>query len=311
MADDQTAPRADAHAGDAATSETATGRLSLGAMAAVAAGAMVLGGAASCLSKEAAPAGPAANAAPPRTDYCEMLARDIQDEHDGFLAGNKLYYVSGSFGAYWHENWESETVGFTHPLFRDGRARGHGIATSDPGGTGHDNWGWEFWRRVKAAYGTVSIGGKAHKHPKPETMIWRPDRHTCEYRIDGVAIREQKFISKGDVLCDVITADRDIEVRFEGQSFVHTGKIPTFDGDPPNVRFSQKCDSTMRFVRADNTMHLTERGTIMVKPYWKGKVVEGRMRYDGLSFLYSASVPIVDPVVERTETGNLEYAFTL
>ncbi len=71
------------------------------------------------------------DARPPRTDYCEMLVRDIQGEHYGFLAGNKLYYVSGSFGAYWHEFWESETIGFTHPLFRDGRARGHGIATAD------------------------------------------------------------------------------------------------------------------------------------------------------------------------------------
>ena len=55
---------------------------------------------------------------PPRTDYCEMLERDIQGEHYGFIAGNKLYYVAGSFGAYWHEYWESETLGFTHPLFR-------------------------------------------------------------------------------------------------------------------------------------------------------------------------------------------------
>jgi hypothetical protein len=31
---------------------------------------------------------------PPRTDYCEMLERDIQGEHYGFIAGNKLYYVA-------------------------------------------------------------------------------------------------------------------------------------------------------------------------------------------------------------------------
>ena len=38
--------------------------------------------------------------APPKTDYCEMLQRDIQGEHYGFIAGNKLYYIAGSFGAY-------------------------------------------------------------------------------------------------------------------------------------------------------------------------------------------------------------------
>jgi hypothetical protein len=251
------------------------------------------------------------NARPPRTDYCEMLSRDIQGEHYGFLAGNKLYYVSGSFGAYWHEFWESETIGFTHPLFRDGRARGHGIATADPGGTGHDNWGWEFWRRVKAAYGTVHIGGKTYKHPVPTSTLWRPDRQVCEYRIGDAAVREEKFISADDVLCDIITSDRDIEIRFEGQSFFHKGKVPTFDGDPPGLHFSRKCESTMKYVPADNTLHLAERGAIMVKPYWKGKVIEGRMRYDGMSFLYSASVPIVDPVITRTEAGNVEYAFTL
>ena len=27
------------------------------------------------------------------------------------MGGNKLYYVAGSFGAYWHEFYESETLG--------------------------------------------------------------------------------------------------------------------------------------------------------------------------------------------------------
>ena len=78
---------------------------------------------------------------PPWTDYNEMLERDIQGDHYGFIAGNKLYYVAGSFGAYWDEFYESETLGFTHPLFRDGRARGIGIVDVEVGGLGHDSWG--------------------------------------------------------------------------------------------------------------------------------------------------------------------------
>ena len=145
---------------------------------------------------------------PPRTDYCEMLERDIQGEHYGFIAGNKLYYVAGSFGAYWHEYWESETLGFTHPLFRDGRARGNAIVQSEVGGDGHDSWGWEFWRKTRSAYGTLIVDGSEHKHPKPETLDWRPDKMVANYEIAGVNIREDKFISRDDVLTTVIVSDK-------------------------------------------------------------------------------------------------------
>jgi len=248
---------------------------------------------------------------PPYTDYCEMLARNIQDEHYGFLAGNRLYYVAGSFGADWEEYWESETLGFTHPMFRDGRARGHGIVAADTGGTGHDEWGWEFWRKTRVAYGTVQVDGKVYRHPKPQATWWRPDHLTCEYRLGNAQIREQKFISLDDVLCDIVVADRDLEIRFEGQSFINTDRLPTSDGDPPGVRFSQQCNSTMRFERADNTLHLVERGTIMVKPAWGTKAREGRLMYDGLSFLISATAPLTDPVINKGKAGHLSHAFTL
>ena len=71
-----------------------------------------------------------------------MLARDIAGKQHGFLAGNHLYYVGGQSDTKWRTK-EHETLGFTHPMFRDGRARGHGIV-SGQGGTGHDKWGWEF-----------------------------------------------------------------------------------------------------------------------------------------------------------------------
>jgi len=95
-----------------------------------------------------------------------MLERDIEGEHHGFLAGNKLYYVSGMSPAEWDRMSETETLGFTHPIFRDGRARGFGIVTEAQSGTGHDCWGWDFYRHNKGAYGTLIVDGKQFKHPK-------------------------------------------------------------------------------------------------------------------------------------------------
>ena len=37
---------------------------------------------------------------PPYTDYCALLARDIQGIQHGFLAGNNLYYCGGKTDAY-------------------------------------------------------------------------------------------------------------------------------------------------------------------------------------------------------------------
>jgi len=39
--------------------------------------------------------------APPFTDYCRMLGRDIAGKQHGFLAGNHLYYVGGACDAKW------------------------------------------------------------------------------------------------------------------------------------------------------------------------------------------------------------------
>ena len=58
---------------------------------------------------------------PPFNDYCEMLEKDINGIQHGFLAGNKMYYVGGQSGAYWEGIPEHETIGLTHPFFRDMR----------------------------------------------------------------------------------------------------------------------------------------------------------------------------------------------
>ncbi|MBC8434861.1 MAG: chitobiase/beta-hexosaminidase C-terminal domain-containing protein [Verrucomicrobia bacterium] len=248
---------------------------------------------------------------PPRTDYCEMLQRDIQGQHYGFMGGNKVYYIAGSFGAYWDEYWESETLGFTHPMFRDGRARGNAIVESDVGGDGHDSWGWEFWRKTRSAYGTLIVDGQEHKHPEPKTLDWRPDKMVAHYEVNGVQIREDKFISRDDVLTSVIVSDQDIEIRFEGESFWDDSKVPTFDGDTIEGSFSRTCESEITFDASTNAMRLVEGGTAVVKPLYGEPATVGRMMYDGLSFVYSSSVPMQDVKWSEQDKGNLGYSFVL
>ena len=59
-------------------------------------------------------------------DYCEMLGKDdIQGKKHGFLAGNKVYYIGGTFLS--QKLAENETIGLTHPFYHDLRSRGTGI----------------------------------------------------------------------------------------------------------------------------------------------------------------------------------------
>jgi len=248
-------------------------------------------------------------AAPPWTDYCKMLARDIEGKQYAFIAGNHMYYIGGKVDTKWRPR-EHETIGFTHPMFRDGRARGFGIATG-AGGTGHDKFGWEFWNHIRGAYGTVMIDGQRFKHPRPTSMVWRPDRVTCNYEVGGVRITETKFISRDDVLCTIIAADKPVEIEFEGHSFVNPGKYPTFDGDKPGQVFSQERTARGRFDKRNNAIHITEGGTVLTKPAWKDPAVVGRIMYDGMSVVLSADQPVRSPTIKRDNEGRQVYRFTL
>jgi len=249
-----------------------------------------------------------AAAAPPYTDYCAMLARDIAGRQHGFLAGDHLYYIGGQCDTKWRTT-EHETIGFTHPMFRDGRARGHGIVTGR-GGTGHDMWGWEFWRKTRAAYGTVLLEGNRFRHPIPREMIWRPDRQICRYEVGGVTIREVKFISLDDVLCSIIRCSAPVTLEFQGHSFVNTAHIPTIDGDPPNTPFSRKRTAKAKYNREHNAIHVVEGGTILVKPAWKSPALEGKLMYDGMSVVLSASQDFGETcTIERDKEGRQVYTF--
>ncbi len=235
-----------------------------------------------------------------------MLARDIEGKQYAFMAGNTLYYIGGKVDEYWRPV-RHETIGLMHPIFRDGRARGFGIAES-AGGLGHDKFGWEFWNHVKGAIGTVVVNGKRNERPKPLSMIWRPDRVICTYDVTGVRIVEEKFITGRDVLCDRITADRPVEIIFEGHSFVNPDAFPTFDGDAQGQTFSQTRTATGS-VRG-NSIHVVEGGTTLVKPDWK-KIATGKIMYDGLSMVISASEKLQDAKIARDEEGRQAYSFRL
>ncbi|MBI9017077.1 MAG: chitobiase/beta-hexosaminidase C-terminal domain-containing protein [Phycisphaerae bacterium] len=246
---------------------------------------------------------------PPYTDYCEMLARDIQGIQHGFLAGRHMYYCGGKTSAEW-DVIENETIGFTHPMFRDGRARGHGIIT-DTYGTGHDKWGWEFWRKTRVAYGSVIVNGKRYANPVPKRMIWRPDRQICEYELDDVTIKEVKFISVDDVLCDIIQSSHPISVEFKGQSFYNKEGIGTFDGDSLKP-FSQNSTAKAYYNKDVNAIQITEGGTIIVKPNWGEKAVEGKLMYDGMNVTLAASQDISSLLqLKQQDQGYWKYSFTL
>ena len=245
-------------------------------------------------------------AAPKYTDYCQMLGRDIEGKQYSFIAGNKMYYIGGKVDEYWRPVYH-ETIGLMHPIFRDGRARGYGIAQST-GGLGHDKFGWEFWNYTKGAIGTVIIEGKKYKNLRPISMVWRPDRVICSYEVAGVNIKEEKFITENDVLCDRITSDKSIQIFFEGHSFVNPDAFPTFDGDAPGQRFSQTQTATGSI--KGNIIHVLEGGTTLIKPDWKELAV-GPIMYDGVSMLISASEPLQNPKINRNSIGRQEYSFTL
>ena len=249
---------------------------------------------------------------PPFEDYCKMLERDIEGEHHGFLAGNKLYYVSGKSAAEWDKHFEFETLGFTHPIFRDGRARGYGIVNDERTGIGHDKWGWDFYRHNKGAKGTLILNGKSYEYPRAEKNYWRPDRQITEYNIDGVRIKEEKFISENDVLTDIITSDKDIEIVFDGESFAMKQNVPGFDGDDPTEPMMRGNKTKIEFDKANNAIHFEENGKIFVKTEWKKPVVTGDLMYNGLDFVISSDAPIENPKFDRDEKhGNVLFSFKI
>lgn len=216
--------------------------------------------------------------APAFTDYCRRLQQEVQGKKHGFLAGNVTYYVGG-----FHASWdlkEHETLGLTHPFHHDLRSRGVGLLQSqgtdhDDTGLGNDFSGWEFYKDTRVLYGSVVINGQVHRHPVPTAMYWRPDRMICEYEVDGIRLREEKFIAANDAACSIITSSRPVTLRFNGQSFFG--------------RHSVTSTATIEYDSDHNAIHIIEGGTTQCRPETDRSEHVGPIMYQGMSTVLGAS----------------------
>jgi hypothetical protein len=244
-------------------------------------------------------------------DILSLLERDVAGIVSPWLAGRRgSFYMGGQSLAQtsplttlWNVR-ENETLGFMHPYFRDGRARGTAITCDELTGCGHDLHGWEFYRDTRVLNGSVTVdGARTYVNPSPSSLIWRPDRLTAHYHIeDGVELEEVKFFTNDDVLIDIITllpsgdgdddAPASVKLSFDGVSYVNTeqippaGRDPSSKGLPPTTQRSVKRNSTAevdvsfpaygcggtpgRFERKNaarcGAIHVEEHGTAYAKP---------------------------------------------
>ena len=238
---------------------------------------------------------------PPFTDYCLRLEQEIQGRKHGFLAGNVSYYVGG-----FHASWnliEDETIGLTHPFHHDLRSRGVGLLESEIAGTehtgvGNDYTGWEFYKDTQVLYGTVIINGKSFKHPKPKSMRWRPDKVICEYELDGVTLREEKFIADNDAAASIITASQSVTIQFTGHSFSHRNSVSS--------------SASIKYDSSENALVIAEGGTVKSRPDPDGPERIGNCIYTGMTTVLSASRDFATSVTtEEDEKGVQHYTFSV
>jgi hypothetical protein len=208
----------------------------------------------------------------------------------------------GGFHASW-ELIEDETIGLTHPFHHDLRSRGAGLLNSQlPGsehtGVGNDYRGWEFYKDTRVLYGTVIIGDKVYKHPVPTRMSWRPDKMICEYEINGVTIREEKFISAKDAAASIITSSEPITLRFEGHSFY--------------VRHSVSSNASARYDLSINSILIREGGTVRSLPDPDRPERIGPCVYQGMTTALSCSKDFSKTLkLEKDDRNVWKYSFEI
>ncbi|TWT80277.1 hypothetical protein CA13_16900 [Planctomycetes bacterium CA13] len=239
--------------------------------------------------------------APPFSDYCQRLQQEIQEKKHGFLAGNVTYYVGG-FHASW-EPQEHETLGLTHPFHHDLRSRGVGRMRSrgkdhDNTGFGNDFAGWEFYKDTRVLYGSVVINHKTHRHPVPTKMYWRPDRMICQYEMDGVQLREEKFIAANGAACSIITSSHPVTLQLEGQSFFG--------------RHSLTSAASIEYDANHNAIHIIEGGTTRCLPDTDRSERVGPIMYQGMNTVLAASQNFATRHrFTKGEHGEMQYEFNV
>ena len=237
-----------------------------------------------------------ANEKPAFTDYCNRLEQEIQGRKHGFLAGNVTYYIGG-----FHASWrliEDETIGLTHPFHHDLRSRGVSLIESKLAGTehtgiGNDYNGWEFHKDTRVLYGSVIINGKTYKHPKPKSMRWRPDKLICEYELDGITIKEEKFIAANDAAASIITASKPVTLEFSGHSFYHRNSISS--------------SAAIRYDARNNAVSITEGGMVKSRPDPNHTERIGPCVYDGMTTALSASRSFSKSITTRQDKKGVQY----
>ncbi len=227
------------------------------------------------------------------------MQQEIQGKKHGFLAGNVTYYVGG-----FHASWkriEDETIGLTHPFCHDLRSRGVGLVQSrgkdqHNTGLGNDFLGWEFYKDTRVLYGSVVIDETIHRYPAPTTMHWRPDRMICEYEVQGIRIREQKFIAKNDAACSIITSSSPVTLRIDGQSFFG--------------RHSLTSTATIKYHADHNAIHIVEGGTTRCQAETDRSERIGPIMYQGMSTVLLASRNFANShSFTKGEHGQMKYQF--
>ena len=116
--------------------------------------------------------------------------------------------------------------------------------------------------------------------------------------VQPVFLREEKFISRNDVVTTTIVADRPVTLQISGRSFWME------DG----LSFNGSCKIDV----ATNSIHITESGRVMAKvsenpELWK----EATLMYEGMTGVLSSSLPMENIEIHDLEPGVCGYQFTV
>ena len=271
------------------------------------------------------------------TSPLDILERDLQgimtpflgSQHGSFYLGGQSAPQFTPLTTLWPIR-ENETIGFTHPYFRDGRARGASITCDPITGCGHSLRDWEFYRNTRVLYGNVSVTDATkgttttvYVNPSPTTLLWRPDRLTIRYELEeDVVITEVKFFTNDDVMLNILTLDdtkKTVSLTLEGQSYAdtkplpHAAKDPSFAKVPYPTPSSTVINATIELDAAFATtgssgctkcgaIRIDESGLAYGKPidcsfapFPEGidcLAKEGRLMYDGMAVFVATSVPL-------------------
>ena len=127
-------------------------------------------------------------------------------------------------------------------------------------------------------------------------MGWRPDKMICEYEVEGVRLREEKFIAANDTAGSIITASQPVTLRFNGQGFFG--------------RHSVTSTATIDYDADHNAIHIVEGGTTRCRPETDRSEQVGPIMYQGMSTVLAASRNFaMSHRFKQGTRGEMQYEF--